>query len=108
MRHHVAPPISAYHDLNRDNFEPNIDSVGTHRNGWRRLRDTPYTLPAAPASGASDRPPAQRAAHQPVLRLGEVWFADGRQRQLGIVGGRSHMGSHSFGWEPSRFEHLRV
>jgi hypothetical protein len=44
MRHHVTPPISAYHEMNRDNFEPNIDSVGTPpkrpRAEWRMY---PYT-----------------------------------------------------------------
>jgi hypothetical protein len=40
----VTPPISAYHEMNRDNFEPNIDSVGTPpkrlRAEWRMY---PYT-----------------------------------------------------------------
>ena len=51
MRHHVTPPISADPDLNRDDFEPNIDSVGTppkrpHTEDWQRYT---LTLPRAPA-----------------------------------------------------------
>jgi hypothetical protein len=33
----VTPPISAHHYLNRDNFEPNIDSVGTPPNGLAQI-----------------------------------------------------------------------
>src|SRR5215213_2665473 len=42
MHHHVTPPISAYHDLNRDKSEPNL-----------------CTLPRTPAPSASDRTPAR-------------------------------------------------
>jgi hypothetical protein len=50
---------SAGHDLNRDNFEPNINSVGTPPKQPRAEWRTPYTLPPAPAPQRSDRTPAR-------------------------------------------------
>jgi hypothetical protein len=66
MRHHVTPPISAHHDLNRDNFEPNIDSVGTPPK--RPRADRRFTLNTTACSRAQRLRPHARPRDGPVVQ----------------------------------------
>jgi hypothetical protein len=104
MRHHVTPPISAHHDLNRDNFEPNIDSVGTppkRPRADRRIYPKHYRLLPRPAPPTA-RPSARRAGRaRPAARQRVRVFlrprADRRRRTgaccrrfRAVGGGASH------------------